>query len=237
MVQAAFTDFLRHDITDMPLSEVLELAAQTTTRNELVGEGQNLRSEVDAANHLKRTLSYLAKTGTTGKQQAEWEACGFKFGEDKNDLYRHVEFPEDWSLQNLEADARHLSIVDEFGRVRGGMSAKHTFYDRWAYCFLKRRFDTADAKWVINKYKDSKDVALFVTFEAKDVRYPNTAVLLKAGVFKVTPADDSWGAKDPAQQKAMGALTAWMDEHYPHWKSTNAYWDVHVPGGVFRRLE
>lgn len=235
MSNAAFYDFLRHDITDKPMSEIMALAAKCTTRNRIT-EGGNLQSEVDASQALQRSPK-LAKEGTTGGDQAKWEAAGFKFGEDKDGIFRNVDFPDGWTLQALEQDQRHLSLIDNSGQKRGGMFVKDTFYDRCANCHLSKRISISDASHVLPQYKGTRDevAAYVITYAESGVNYPSQAVLLDAGVFKapIEGEADDWPAHDAARKQAKEAATAWLTENYPDWEEVGAYWDISIPGGVF----
>ena len=245
----AMMDYMAHmgDIKDTPTRQLMDTAIESSRRNRITESG-NLQSEADAARRLKQ-CDYLPKDGTRGAQQAEWEALGFVFGKDKDDLYRNVEFPLGWSLENRESDSRHLTVVDDRGQARGGLSAKHTFYDRWANCSLKRRISISNADYVLPSRRKAvearrklprdqrgvEEQAVVITYVQSGVNYPQQAVLLKAGVFKATPADDGWEAQSAASEQVNAAAKAWLAENYPEWEDKGAYWDIEIPGGVFGR--
>jgi hypothetical protein len=68
--------------------------------------------------------------------RAAWEALGFVFGKDMDDLFVNVDFPVGWSF--VPRPDHHLwsEIKDADGRIRARVFYKAAFYDRRAHVRL-----------------------------------------------------------------------------------------------------
>lgn len=68
--------------------------------------------------------------------QAQFEALGFKFLGEHNDLFLKVEFPKGWRKKATDHDM-WTDIIDETGTKRGSIFYKAAFYDRRAEARLE----------------------------------------------------------------------------------------------------
>lgn len=126
---------------------------------------------------------------------------GFKFGEQVDDLFMLVEFPEGWS-KTATSHAMHSDLLDPKGRVRASIFYKAAFYDRRADMNLARRF---------NYSRESL---------GSDDNGPYIPVILDAqGESKKLDEkfDIGWEALDAAEKA--------LNEERPNWIDPQAYWD------------
>lgn len=192
--------------------------------------GANMVSEVQGADALRRSKDRLPVDGTSGDQAENWKRLGFVLGDVLNEdasLFRRVVFPTGWALRHDEVDMRHMVVVDDKGRVRGSVSYKNTPYDKYANCYLKRRFDTTYASIVYGRDLHESDATVVIDTTTK---WPDYKVISE--VFTkpevCPPGVDRWDWGEMGSKAAM----AWMAEKYPMWGDPAAYWDDEIPGTV-----
>lgn len=71
------------------------------------------------------------------KDRAAFEAVGFKFGKQINDLFQEATFPNGW--KKVPTDHSMWSdIVDDKGVKRGAIFYKAAFYDERAHAYLSQ---------------------------------------------------------------------------------------------------
>jgi len=68
-----------------------------------------------------------------------FEALGFEFGDDIDDIFVSAKLPEGWTRSATD-HSMHSDILDEQGRRRVGIFYKAAFYDRRADAHLVHRF-------------------------------------------------------------------------------------------------
>lgn len=136
---------------------------------------------------------------------------GFTIQAPVDEIFIAVTVPDGWQLRPTE-HSMHNDIVDDKGRIRGGVFYKAAFYDRRANFNLNSRFfiDTEyqdrDGDWEDGK---SRNVA-------KDRQ---TGELLSAGEW-IRNGDRDYKAADEERAKVVGFL----NERCPDWKNVEAYW-------------
>lgn len=69
--------------------------------------------------------------------RAEFEAAGFKFHEDHDDLFVKATFPKGWRKKPTN-HSMWTDIIDETGKKRGGVFYKAAFYDCRAHAYLAK---------------------------------------------------------------------------------------------------
>ena len=72
-----------------------------------------------------------------GGERADFEALGFVFHDNADDLFVHVIFPDGWKKVPTE-HSMWTDIVDANGAVRGAIFYKAAFYDRRAHVSLNK---------------------------------------------------------------------------------------------------
>ena len=134
------------------------------------------------------------------------EKLGFEFGEDLDDLFVAVRFPDGWGKQATD-HSMHSYLLDEKGRKRGSLFYKAAFYDRKAHMSLNCRFTT-------NSYGEGEQEGTF------------KVVILDAGEHRVTIGTyTTCNFLDPKVKKLRQKAEIWLNVHYPDWKNPQAYWD------------
>jgi hypothetical protein len=68
-----------------------------------------------------------------------FEAVGFKFGDDVDELFVKATLPPGWTRATT-SHAMHSDVLDERGRKRVGVFYKAAFYDRRADAYLVNRY-------------------------------------------------------------------------------------------------
>lgn len=137
----------------------------------------------------------------------ELEKLGFVFGDDADDIFINVQFPDGWT-KKATGHSMHNDLLDEKGRKRGGIFYKAAFYDRHASLHLT------------NRYRASQD------YDLKGVIQFNVLDGDKS-IFKTDPitveeySEAYWKAQETAEKEA----TEWLVSKYPQWKDVSAYWD------------
>lgn len=148
----------------------------------------------------------------TLENRDKWEALGFIFGEDEDELFVHVQMPQGWKLiKDPESDCRHSLLLDEQERIRGRMFYKAAFYDMKASIFLKRRF-------TINRYASGNSDTMLVTVLDNSVTPPT--VIMQSAEIEL-PNDVS---RFETEQKMIDTMEAKLIELYPDYDNPVAYW-------------
>lgn len=140
------------------------------------------------------------------------ERLGFKIGPDIDDLFVSVKSPTGWALRPTE-HSMHSEIVDDQGRVRGGVFYKAAFYDRKANFTLRTRYQT-DVEYketTTGEWEDGYRRAV-----AKDNATGD--ILLAADWLK--NGSDEWMKSEPDEMLCLAIL----DERFPDWRNVEAYW-------------
>lgn len=144
-------------------------------------------------------LETLPKEGTSGEDRNQFEAFGFVFGSDADDLFVNVQFPKGWG-KKVTDHAMWSDLIDDKGRKRGSIFYKAAFYDRKAHCHLEQRY-------AIERYSND-----------------NTVSVMDCG--KRLHVIGSHAERDYKAMDALGEQAhKWLNQNYPDWQSAAAYWD------------
>lgn len=160
----------------------------------------------------------LAAEQCTLPKKAPWEdleKLGFKRGEDQDDLFAYVTFPQGWKIKPTD-HSMWSELQDDKGRKRGDIFYKAAFYDRSAHMYLATRLlihsQYLNAALKERKLGDDAEPAAlrFVVEKDGEVIYSSAAVGYR-----------DWNAQDTANQ----TVKDWAKQNYPDYESTAAYWD------------
>ncbi len=139
------------------------------------------------------------------------ESCGVVFhGQVKGDeLFQYVTLPKDW--KKVPTDHGLWSkLEDEKGRVRGSIFYKAAHYDRKADMNLCSRYG-------IERDYDRKKYENIVVCNCTDLGKVIHSTVAKP--FK--EENESYDLMDAAWKEAA----LWLDQNYPDWRNSGAYWD------------
>lgn len=138
------------------------------------------------------------------------ESVGVKFlGTVQNDpMFQYVELPAGWKKAPTD-HSMWSSLLDEKGRKRASIFYKAAFYDRSAHLRTERRYGIE----VDYDRIDSDHVAVANVIDG-------TKVLHSTSPIDVNP-DKRWESTDKARELA----TEWLEQNYPDWENSAAYWD------------
>jgi len=135
------------------------------------------------------------------------EALGFVFGDDADDIFINVQFPEGWTKKPTD-HSMWSDLLDDQGRKRGSIFYKAAFYDRSSHMNLDRRFclrQDYEAKEHVQYRVLDGDSIVFETDKVECDQY----------------SDKYWEAEQEMQKVATG----WLNENYPDWENPSAYWN------------
>lgn len=139
-----------------------------------------------------------------------FEAIGFKFGGDVDDIFLAAELPAGWT-KKASGHAMWSYIHDDKGRKRVAIFYKAAFYDRSANARLERRYSPS------NIYGDiDKSAGIAADEMAGAVKDGETELFrtkaTKQRDYKATDANDA-------------EVRAWIGSHFPNWTDPLAYWN------------
>ena len=154
-----------------------------------------------------------SETLPTECPREQLESLGFVFGEEADDIFTYVQFPEGWTKQATD-HSMWSNLLDEKGRKRGGIFYKAAFYDRSAHMRLDRRINYSE---IYDGDADHIDntIQYFVT-DGESTLYKTEPV-----EYEEKYEDNYWELQDAAE----GGCLTWLNENYPDWKNPMAYWD------------
>lgn len=150
-----------------------------------------------------------------GCTRADFEAMGFKFGADADDLFVSVTMPAGWKKKATD-HSMWSDLVDEKGRTRAQMFYKAAFYDRKAHVNLVPRFS-------IGRYEGSTESGERVDERAAPADH--WRVTVKDGENVIHLAGTCKARDYDAQDKLDEKAVAWLKERYPDYENKRAYWD------------
>ena len=167
-------------------------------------ENQEKQGQKDAC----RTQALPIK-GTLDKRET-WEAMGFVFGSQADDLFVSVTMPDGWELKPT-SHSMWSDLLDDKGSKRASMFYKAAFYDMDAFINLSCRFsvqgyDTKDC--------DPKTLIRVSVYDAT-----------KPEAISVTEYDCADGEKQyERREELIEEAREWLTETYPDWRNALAYW-------------
>lgn len=141
----------------------------------------------------------------TLKDRPVWEALGFVFGENADDLFVNVKFPEGWKKVTTD-HSMWTNLVDGKGRKRAGIFYKAAFYDRSSHIRLERRFS-------YDPYRRSEDKPGLWECWVIDCGKPSKLI--------GECAERNYQECDSLRGKAL----EWLKANYPEYENVAAYWD------------
>jgi len=145
--------------------------------------------------------------------KAALESVGVKFlgVVEGDDMFQYVELPEGWKLQPTN-HSMWSDLLDDKGRKRAAIFYKAAFYDRSARLNLSVRYS---CRRDYDK-QDKDNIAVASVYDGEETLFTTDPVQL--------PSEKDLAYYDAADS-ADKAAYAWLDEHFPDWKSPAAYWD------------
>jgi hypothetical protein len=159
----------------------------------------------EKAGQIEQTFAEtLPKTGTSGQDRPQWEAIGFVFQQDADDIFVNVQFPKGWRKQPTD-HSMWSYLLDDKGRRRAAIFYKAAFYDRSAHICLVARFS-------------------YSIYEPTDQKNHLAAVIRDSG--KVLHTLGIRHERDyPRGDELEATAMKWLDQNYPNWGVVSAYWD------------
>ena len=144
--------------------------------------------------------------------QEQMESLGFVFGEQADDLFVYVTFPNGWKKEPT-SHSMHTDIVDDKGRRRGGIFYKAAFYDRSAHMYLSVRYSYGTQPvdgWINHDPNEDRKVAYVDDCGTR--------------IFESEPVEIGRGEYEKKQELEQLAKQ-WIEEHFPLHNDPTAYWD------------
>lgn len=175
-------------------------------------EAQEKQGQVNFVNN--ETLPIKFSTGS----KADLEKAGVVFGERVDELFCKVTLPAGW-CKIATSHSMHSSLVDDQGRTRASIFYKAAFYDRHADITVCARYGYSMYGLCdmsgnpINDYDAATHRATVILDGGKIV---HLVAIREAGT-----GPNVWPLIDEQEKNAI----AWLDAHYPNWRSKTAYWD------------
>lgn len=138
--------------------------------------------------------------------QAVFEALGFTFEDDGDDVLCKATLPDGWKLKS---DGGYWTyLIDEKGRERGSYFYKGAFYDRSGHMSLNQRFHAT------SEHIDPEDWESPVNVIVKDA---DGTILFTAGQCTKTYSDE--------YDELMAKAKDYLKTNYPEWENPSMYWD------------
>jgi hypothetical protein len=163
----------------------------------------------DQQEQAQETFSNSGTLPLVGTEDRKpWEAMGFKFTDEKDNLFVRVDMPEGWKFGKQEG-GYHSYLLDDQGRSRAYMFYKGAFYDQDAFIRLKTRYSINNRS---SKLEDS-EVKGFVednNFDPPQILFTTT-----------TPKTDKYYGD---QDKVKEQCEKWLKKNYPKWQDPTSYW-------------
>lgn len=157
--------------------------------------------------------SRLPKPGPT---REAWEALGFTFGADVDDLFCEATMPDGWTVK-ATGHAMWNDILDHKGRKRGQFFYKGAFYDRDAFMSSPERRYT-----VRRDYSDDlpDDQMRALVFDCGTEIFRSKTLVVECG-----GDEKPWQARERVEASVIAECVAWLTERYPDHRNPAAYWD------------
>jgi hypothetical protein len=148
----------------------------------------------------------------------QFEALGFRFGEQVDDLFLKAELPQGWRKVATE-HAMHSKIVDGQGRERVSIFYKAAFYDRHAHMWLVPFYHVYASPvggysddWVADRQKQWEGTVR----GGEVVAFRTEARLLGDDVYK----------QIQTKHELCDICYDWLRAHAPEYENPLAYWDA-----------
>lgn len=231
---------IRNTADQPPLLTLLELTAggpRAIEAMEARGQRELVSSTVLPTEGLTARPTY-----TRASDRAYWEAVGVKIGApvEGDPLFTHVELPAGWS-KRATGHSMHSELVDDRGRVRGGIFYKAASYDRRASLARKDRFaittpykqldreglDVLDGERVINMAVFDQSVGDYETREPL-FRCPivvNPVYDERGQVREDAHPAGLWRRCEELEREQRDACLAWLNARYPNHADPIKQWE------------
>lgn len=135
-----------------------------------------------------------------------YEALGFEFGDDVDDIFISAKLPDGWTRQ-ATSHSMHSDILDDKGRRRVGIFYKAAFYDRRAHANLVSRYQVTPV------YPDAPKVGQAMPFVIEDAG----AEIHRLGE---APYCKDWEKHDALDEAGV----KWLDTNRPDWRDPIKSW-------------
>jgi len=157
------------------------------------------RSEAKGQEELVE--SEVLPTNLNGGNKKDYEKIGIVFGDvvEGDRMFQEVTLPDGWKKIRTN-HSMWSKLVDDQGRERANIFYKASFHDRSAHMNLVGRFST-------DSYK-----------------YDDKGVVMDGGSTELFEHEHN-GEYD-GREIARGHCEQWLNENYPDWKDSTAYWDI-----------
>jgi hypothetical protein len=186
------------------------------------------------ADSSKEAVSRLPKTGSINAEnlKAEFEALGFKFGKEIDNVFVEVILPEGWKIKPTD-HYMWSDLCDGKDRIRGHIFFKPDFWDRNGHVSLRQRYTAGcklDYDWLHqhrDEYEDKADAYNDTPHTATVEDYDGT-VLWQEGPVTARQLGVDWrtGTSGHGIERDLRHLArAWVSVHFPKWEDATAYWD------------
>lgn len=136
-----------------------------------------------------------------------FEAVGFKFGADLDNLFVKATLPQGWTRAATD-HSMHSDVLDEKGRKRVGVFYKAAFYDRRAESFLQCRFR-------ISVLSSGYDKSL------QDGEFAYVVEDCGVEIYRTKSFD---ARNRDADRIARAEAAAWLDDRHPNADSPLLHW-------------
>jgi len=148
---------------------------------------------------------------------------GIVFGEDADDLFCYVSLPNGWKKVPTN-HSMWSDLIDEKGRVRANIFYKAAFYDRSAHMHLCKRYSYQIRP--VNGWEENytKDEWCAVVTDGDKVIWKSESIDPEPPYDKSTNSTE-WREWYDKKQELGNVAKARLDEIYPDWESSSAYWD------------
>lgn len=143
--------------------------------------------------------------------RSELEQLGFVFGEQENELFVHVQFPEGW-VKHPTDHAMWTDLMDNKGRKRGAIFYKAAFYDERAEMNLICRY--AAVSRPVNGWGDPK-------FDVRTTLFIGAVTDGDKVIWRTQEEVPSLEDNGQLRRQAQD----WIKDHYPDHDNPVAYWD------------
>lgn len=186
-----------------PMDVFLEAVISGDPSGAILNQEKRGQEDLNAYDVLPRDLN--------GETRETFEAAGFVFGEAVDDQFVKGKLPAGWKKVAAE-HSMWTDLVDDKGRKRGDIFYKAAFYDRHAHMNLKWRYGY-NVEPVTGWGEGYREDAACV------------GVVKDCGTI-IWKTDQTAGPNDYKAQGELKSLAkAWIEEHFPDYRSPLAYWE------------
>lgn len=151
-------------------------------------------------------------------KREQFEALGFKFLGDHDDIFLNVKFPKGWRKSPTD-HSMWTDIIDAQGRKRGAIFYKAAFYDRSAHAHLTCRFTQSDLCYRGDHPKSAPGQRIVVDGATGEIVFRSDEIARPAP--NDADRERFWKADDASRSKVQ----AWLEQNKPDYQNPLAYWE------------